>query len=358
MPSLVHEVAAGLLRATHARRMPHDEAGMVAEVTATALRPPHFAPPRSLDRHVALRVRAEHGWRVYDMAPWGPTLPPHRLVYFHGGGYVGEINGAHWTVCRRMSTLVPARVSVPIFPLAQLASAETTVPTAADIVESVLADAGDPSLVTVMGDSAGGGLALAAAQVLRDRGAPAARLVLIAPWLDVTMSDESIDEVATRDPVLSVARLRRAGRLYAGRLPMDDPRVSPINGGMHGLGPITVFVGTRDLLVHDSRRLRDEARSHGVPVDYHEAEGLMHVWPILPLPEARRVRSVMVGSVQGRRGADDTGSGRSDVRATPPLSTAGAAGDATAADPDDATGTTDAGQAPGAAETARTAEAG
>jgi acetyl esterase/lipase len=52
------------------------------------------------------------------MAPWGPTLPQPRVVYLHGGGYVGEIDANHWTVCRRFATLTPARVVVPIYPVA------------------------------------------------------------------------------------------------------------------------------------------------------------------------------------------------------------------------------------------------
>ena len=87
------------------------------------------------------------------------------------------------------------------------------------------------------------------------------------------MTYESLDEVGTRDPMLSIARLRRAGELYAGELDLKDPRVSPIYGELRGLGPITVLVGTRDLLLHDSRRLRDLAEAAGIQVTYHEEAG-------------------------------------------------------------------------------------
>ena len=300
MPSLAHEALVGVLKLAN-RRLAHDDEGMTAEMMAAQIRPRHFAPPRSLDKHVALRLHRDHGWRVYEMAPRGAALPKHRVVYFHGGGYVTEIDAAHWRVCRRMSTLVPARVAVPIYPLAPGATAMTTVPTGADIVEELLCETGDDALVTLMGDSAGGGLAMAVAQELRDRGAGAPRLVLIAPWLDVTMTYESLDEVGTRDPMLSIPRLRRAGELYAGELDVKDSRLSPIYGELRGLGPITVLVGTRDLLVHDSRRLRDLAEAEGIEVTYHEEEDLIHVWPILPLPEARRARTAIVGSIRSPR---------------------------------------------------------
>ncbi len=124
------------------------------------------------------------------------------------------------------------------------------------------------------------------------------RLVLIAPWVDLTMSDELIDETTTRDPMLSMPRLRRAAELYYGDLPADDPRASPLFGGLEGLGPVTIFVGTRDLLLRDAQRLRDAAAAAGVLRDYHEGEGLIHVWPILPLPEARKARRAIVESIR------------------------------------------------------------
>ena len=89
---------------------------------------------------------------------------------------------------------------------------------------------------------------------------------------------------------------------YAGDLDLKDPRVSPIYGELRGLGPITVLVGTRDLLLHDSRRLRDLAEAEGIEVTHlHEEEDLSHVWPILPLPEARRARAAIVGSIRSPR---------------------------------------------------------
>lgn len=298
MPSLTHELLAAVLGLTLKHRMRHDDEGMNAEMAAAQLRPRHFAPPPSLDRHVSLRVTRQHGWRVYEMAPWGRELPRHRVIYLHGGGYVSEIDQAHWGVCRRMATLVPARVVVPIYPLAPTHTASHTVPIAAEIVADVIRDAGDDTLVTLMGDSAGGGMALAVAQLLRDNGIGRPRLVLIAPWLDLATMAE-VEPGATRDPMLSVPRLTRAAELYAGELPLEHPWVSPLFGSVEGLGPMTVFVGTRDLLLRDARRLRAAAREGGIPCEYHEAPGLIHVWPILPLPEARQARSAIVGSIRG-----------------------------------------------------------
>ena len=302
MPSLAHEALATLMHLTVHRRMPHDDEGMLAELTAAQLRPRSFAPPRSLDRHVSLRVGVRHGWRTYEMAPWGPRLPAHRVVYFHGGGYVGEIDPNHWSVCRRIATLTPARVVVPIYPVAPGTTAEVTVPTAAAIAADVIADAilggGDAPLVSLLGGSESGGLGLGGGQVVEEGQIAAPRLVLIAPWVDATMTHSDIDVVGARDPMLSIPRLTRAGELYAGHLAVSDPRVSPINGSMTGLGPMTIFAGTRDLLLPDARRLRGRGPGGGLGRGDYAGGGLSHVFPILPLPEARQARRAIVGAIR------------------------------------------------------------
>jgi acetyl esterase/lipase len=83
------------------------------------------------------------------------------------------------------------------------------------------------------------------------------------------MSHELVDAVAARDPMLSVRGWSGKPVSHAGDLSTDHPLVSPIGGRFDGLGPMTIFVGTRDLLLPDSRRLRDLATEAGVRVDYH-----------------------------------------------------------------------------------------
>ena len=75
--------------------------------------------------------------------------------------------------------------------------------------------------------------------------------------------------------------------------------VSPLFGNLAGLGPLTVFSGTRDITSPDTRLLVSRARAAGVQVDHHEEAGLVHVHPLLPVPEGRRARRVMAGVLGG-----------------------------------------------------------
>jgi acetyl esterase/lipase len=150
--------------------------------------------------------------------------------------------------------------------------------------------------VVLMGDSAGGGMALAVAQQHRDCGGPALRrVVLISPWLDVATDHPDQLEIAPRDLMLRIPVAQEAGRLYAGELPVDDPRVSPLHGDLRGLPPVDVFVGTDELVLVDATRLEANAKESGAVVHVDVGRDMQHVYPILPLlPEGAAARRRIV----------------------------------------------------------------
>lgn len=246
-------------------------------------------------RGVDVQRTTSHGMAVCTLTPSGAS-PTRTVFYVHGGSYLFEAASVHWRFCARLATEAQATVVVPVYPLAPGTTAAETV----DRVASVLGDLPDRERVVVMGDSAGGGLALAVTLELRDWGAALpARVVLLAPWLDVRVCDPAQPALEPKDVMLRVTSLQHAGRLYAGDLPLTDPRVSPALGDLHDLPPIDVLVGTSDLLVQDARALAKRAAECGATVEVVEAEGMQHVYPLIPLlPEAKAARRHLVDLVR------------------------------------------------------------
>jgi acetyl esterase/lipase len=115
-------------------------------------------------------------------------------------------------------------------------------------------------------------------------------MVLLAPWLDVTMSDPLSARIA--DPLLTIRSLRKFGSEWAGSLDPADPIVSPLFGSLEGLPPTTVFSGSLDMLAPDTLRLRDRTIAEGLTnFSFVLRKGLIHDWPIFSfLPEAFSVR--------------------------------------------------------------------
>jgi acetyl esterase/lipase len=233
-------------------------------------------------------LEKRRGWPVYELTPRAAPTERH-VLYLHGGAYIDEIERTHWWALGRLVKSASCRCVVPIYPLGRALGAADTVDTATALARELMKQVGSDEVV-LMGDSAGGGMALAVAQALRDSGFRPGRLVLISPWLDVAADGPEQRAIEPRDAMLAIPGLLEAGRTYAGELTVDDPRVSPINGDLRGLPPITVFTGTEDLLNPDSHRLRQACAEVGVECELVEASGLPHGYPLMPTPEGRAAR--------------------------------------------------------------------
>lgn len=278
MPSLLSRLMplAIRLRGSKAR---YSSAELTRRRVAELLKDPKpFAPPPRIDA----RRSDWRGWPLYEIGS-GERV----AVYLHGGANIYEIDPRHWGLVAELAREASIRVLVPIYPLAPI-------DTAGPIIESVADLVVDRGAFAVLGDSAGGGMSLATAMVLRDRGESPVRVSMISPSLDLTFSDPLVAELAATDPWLDIPGAAAAAEFYRGDLPLTDPRVSSIYGSLDGLGPLQLLIGTRDMLWADALRLRDRAAAEGHPLEYHEVATMLHVYPILPIPEAKVARRQLV----------------------------------------------------------------
>jgi epsilon-lactone hydrolase len=225
---------------------------------------------------------------VHVIRPRG-RRPRTTVYYLHGGGYVAPADPLHTSYALKLATELDAEVVLPDYPLAPdhdwSASHQVLLD---DLAERCAAQ----DRVVVAGDSAGGGIALALAASLRDRGGPQPdRLVLLSPWVDLTTSTPETYDLDSVDPWLQITKLDVYAGWWAGR-PEDLARqeVSPALGALEGLPPTLMFCGTRDLLVPGCRLLADRAAGLAPgawDLTYLEAPDLIHVFPLMPIPEAR-----------------------------------------------------------------------
>jgi acetyl esterase/lipase len=293
MPSAGARLFPLVLRLMGARRPYESVEGARARIAEMALRPAPYGPPRRLRQDVGIAVHHVRGWPVYELVPRGQA-PQGALVYVHGGGWVHEIHPLHWRLVQRIAAEARLRVVVPIYPLLPRGTALESVEGVAGLVRSEVQRWG-PERVSLGGDSAGGQIALSAAVLLRDADAlQLRRILLISPALDLTLGNPEMDAVEPTDPWLHRAGVRHLAEKWRGALPLTDPRVSPLFAELGGLAPLAIFTGTRDITNPDAHLLARKAKQAGVPVDFHEEAGLVHVHPLLPLPEGGAARRAII----------------------------------------------------------------
>ena len=290
MPSLRSRLVPGYLLITRTNRIYTRPDQAMQHIEQLRIRPRRFGPPRRLRSDVSVSVDHRLGWPVFTLAPKKGQASG-CLIYVHGGGWVNQIRVQHWRLAARVAVEAGMTVDVPIYPLVPFGTAAEVVPAVADLVRTSTARYGRTFLA---GDSAGGQVALSAAILLRDTQQTVARTVLISPALDLSLTNPEIDVVQPSDPWLGREGTRVFIRHWRGTLALSDPRVSPLAADMTGLGPLTVFSGTRDILHPDIRLLIAKARTAGVDVDYHEQPGLVHVYPLTPTPEGRDAQGIFI----------------------------------------------------------------
>ena len=212
------------------------------------------------------------------------------LIYLHGGAYaLGSARGyrglvAHLAAAAGITALIPDYSRAP----------EAQYPIALEemvaVYSRLLEDGFDPKMTVIAGDSAGGGLTLALAMALRDRGlaAPAA-LGLICPWADLAID---VDEMRPllRDPLILPSMTAEWAPRYAGSFDPRLPGISPVYGDMTGLPPIVMQTAGDDPISVDAAKIETAcAASKTAILDHRRFDNLWHDFhlQVSLLPEAR-----------------------------------------------------------------------
>lgn len=225
------------------------------------------------------------------------------MLYVHGGGYVQGSLHSHRNMVFEIARAMNGRVLNLDYRLAP----EHPFPAAVDDMTAAwqaLLDSGvDPAKASFGGDSAGGGLVLAAMAAARDKGMPLPACgCCISPWTDLIGTGQTMETKAAQDPMVGRDALKFFADLYMSGADPAHPLASPLYADLRGLPPLLVQVGTAETLLDDSRRLVARARHAGVTVDYVEWAGMPHIWHIFaPLLQASRDAITELGAFVKRQ---------------------------------------------------------
>jgi len=243
--------------------------------------------PKSIFKKCHVEIEEYNDRKVWTITPKthaGQSV----ILFLHGGAYYANISHLHWKFVEQLQTATNATILVPDYPLAPQSSGKDTYRFLDAVYAKLIHHKPDKQIV-FMGDSSGGGLALGFAMHIKNEGIQQPeQIILISPWLDVSMSNPAILKLDASDKILSIEGLKMAGKKYAGDWDVTDYRVSPVYGDFFGLGKISVFIGTHEVFLADALRLKRLMEEKGAGFNYFEYPQMFHDWVIVSnLKEAK-----------------------------------------------------------------------
>ena len=218
------------------------------------------------------------------------TRPSRHILFLHGGAYATGSPALYRHISWRFADAARAQFIAIEYRLAPEHPFPAAVDDALQAWRALLGEGANPSHCAIMGDSAGGGLALALALRLRDAGVPLpGAIVAISPWTDLAITGRSAQPPAA-DPMLYSEHLAEYAAQYLADTDPRHPYASPLYGDPRGLPPTLLQVGSDEILRDDSVRMTQSMREAGCNITLEVWPRMPHVWhafaPIMP--EARR----------------------------------------------------------------------
>jgi len=211
-----------------------------------------------------------------------PQADPRKLViYYHAGGFVFGSLASHRSLCSYLAQFCGARVLNVEYRLAPEHPAPAAHDDALAAYRWALDQGYDASAIALMGDSAGGNLALCTALRARDQGLPLpAAIVALSPALDLAREGESHRTVAD-DPFITPELMGFFNAMYVPDGNVRSPAVTPFyRTDLQGLPPVRLQVGSREILRDDARTFAARLKAAGVDAECTMWEGMVHCWQL------------------------------------------------------------------------------
>ncbi len=268
------------------------------------LRPKYFLknifmnPPRSnLPLSASKKFSAKYDTKYHningtELLTSKPKMAQNNLhiIYFHGGAYILGRNNTKGYEAFISSLLdgTESKVTFVDYPVAPKSKYDKTLEKVYCTYAYLSEEYPDDEFVLV-GDSAGGGLALSLAQILSEKKSirNPVKNVLFSPWLDLSLDNPEIEKLANKDMILSKEALLYAAEQYSNPSEFKNPKVSPIYGNFRELGATIMFFGTSELFYADGLKMQHIAEKNKLDICFRFFNEMPHDWVIFPIPEAR-----------------------------------------------------------------------
>ena len=217
------------------------------------------------------------------------------LIFIHGGAFISGPAKHHWNTVKEIAKKLDCKIWMCDYPKAP----ENEITKISENIEAIYSEAQknyEANQISILGDSVGGTLATALVQrlILKKLKLPA-KLILVTPVMDASMSNPKIKTFEKIDPMLSKKGVLSAKKMCAGNKDLKDQMISPLYGNFEGFPSTVLFLAKKDILYPDAKLAEIKMKKSNVNMKVIEGENMPHIWPFLPvMKEAKTSLNQMI----------------------------------------------------------------
>jgi len=223
------------------------------------------------------------------------------ILYIHGGAWTNQPLSLHWLFMDKMAQSLNAKVIAPIYPKVPHFNHHDTFQKMLNFYEKILKKVESSNQLTIIGDSAGGNIALGLVQLLKQNHLPQPQdIILLSACVDMSLENPQILEYEEKDPMLASEGMEVITKIWAADKDLKDPLISPIYGDFQGLGKITHFIGTHESLYPDAIKFDEQLTEQGIDITTFVYPQMNHVFVVMPIPEALDAQQKIMNIIHSR----------------------------------------------------------
>ncbi|HEY5747395.1 MAG TPA: alpha/beta hydrolase [Chryseolinea sp.] len=214
------------------------------------------------------------------------------VIFLHGGGYIYGSIESHRAMVSHIARAIERKILLVDYSLAPEHPFPAALNETVAVIQELVRTLPDFQF-SIMGDSAGGNLAMSTALKLKSLNVqPALYHVLISPWVNMETVYPSYTKNEKLDPIITKDFVEYAAGLYAAGHDLKDPLISPVHGDFKGIAPTLILVGAHEVLTDDSVFLYQALENAGVASELKMYDGADHVWPLVDIHSEHSVEAL------------------------------------------------------------------
>lgn len=248
--------------------------------------------PKYINFKRKVKCNIYDGMQVFEMNP--ENKDNKTIMYIHGGGYLFNYSIFHWKLLKFFSKK-GLGFTTPNYPLLPKYTYKESFEKVLNYYKEY-SKKNDMNKVILAGDSAGGGMALALIEKVKELNLPLPKkVILISPFVDVTGANKELNK---KDAMVDYEATLLLAEAWSNGDDTKEPIISPIYGNLKDLPPIKIYVGTYEILYDQGKELYNKLKKEKNKTEIYITEKMGHVFPILPIPEAKKAKEDMINFIE------------------------------------------------------------